>query len=87
MTTICQDQVEGEEGEEEEGEEQGGVEINEGGEGEGFEEGIGGYPNFNQQQRLKEAFQAWVGGALGGEKEERWQNAENWRFGFNSSGI
>ena len=75
MTTICQDQVEGEEGEEEvgegeEGEEQGEVEINEGGEGEEFEEGNGGYPNFNQQQRLKEAFQAWVGGALGGEGGE-----------------
>ena len=58
MTTICQDQVEGEEeqGEEEEGEgEEGEVEINEAGEGEEFEEGIGGYPNFNQQQRLKEA--------------------------------
>ena len=31
-------------------------------------------------------FQAWAGGALG-EKEERWQNADNWRFGFISSGI
>ena len=30
--------------------------------------------------------QAWAGGALG-EKEERWQNADNRRFGFISSGI
>ena len=30
--------------------------------------------------------QAWAGGALG-EKEERWQNADNQRFGFNLSSI
>ena len=30
--------------------------------------------------------EAWAGGALG-EKEERWQNADNQRFGFNLSSI